>query len=110
MPIQAAGALADLSRDQAYHAADHGTMPTIETSPHRRMVPTAKWLQVLGLAQPTEQAPATDVDAIANAVVDRLLDRLATSLGGARGAPRAAAASVREGTPDDTDGASLRLA
>jgi hypothetical protein len=48
MDVPDAGALVGMSRARAYAATEDGTLPTIRVG-HRLRVPTARWLDVLGL-------------------------------------------------------------
>ncbi|MDB4896172.1 MAG: hypothetical protein JWN15_2434 [Firmicutes bacterium] len=58
MDVPPAGALGQLSRWASYRAAEDGTMPTIRVG-HRLRVPTAKWLDVLGLTYTVQMPPAS---------------------------------------------------
>lgn len=48
LSVPEAGALLGLKRDQAYRAAALGTIPTIELSERRKVVPTLPLMRMLG--------------------------------------------------------------
>lgn len=59
--IPRAGSLFGLNKDQSYRAAKRGTIPTIQISPRRAVVPTAQMLRMLGLND-WETAPVAGTD------------------------------------------------
>ncbi|MCW2901045.1 MAG: hypothetical protein JWO67_3310 [Streptosporangiaceae bacterium] len=57
--VPEAGRLARMTRTRAYLAAQEGAIPTIRVG-HRLRVPTARWLDVLGLSHISLPAMAED--------------------------------------------------